>query len=68
MSHTFAARCTVCGRIDDPMCPECGTPSSDTHGTTTQRPYHQRLADGYVHEWHPACVPTTHRPEESPDE
>lgn len=47
MSHTCAARCTVCSQVEDPICPECGTPSSDTHGTTDQRPWR---------EWHPACV------------
>lgn len=57
MSHLFAARCTVCGVTDDPPCPECGTPAARTHGTTHQKPYRSVAADGYVHEWHPNCVP-----------
>lgn len=59
MSHLLAARCTVCGVVDDPMCPECGTPASDTHGTADQRPYRHVANDGYVHEWHPDCVKET---------
>ena len=58
MSHTFAARCTICRVIDDITCPECGTPSSDTHGTVEQRPWTNTPdpTDGYVHEWHPGCI------------
>lgn len=60
MSHLFAARCTICRHVDDPICPDCGTPSSTAHGTTDQRPWtNPPAADGYVHEWHPDCIPTT---------
>jgi hypothetical protein len=60
MSHTYAARCTVCGEVDDWTCPECGTPSSTTHGITDQRPWTSPAASGgYVHEWHPECLTTT---------
>lgn len=59
MSHTYALRCNVCGEVDDPMCPECGTPSSTTHGITDQHPWTSDPAvDGYVHEWHPECITT----------
>lgn len=58
MSHTLAARCTICGQIDDCICPECGTPSSTTHGVTDQKPWTGTPDpnDGYVHEWHPECA------------
>lgn len=64
MSHTLAARCTTCGALDDTPCPECGTSSAATHGVTDQRPWtSEPESDGYVHEWHPECVPA--RPEET---
>lgn len=56
MSHALAAQCAVCGVVDDPICPECGTPSSDTHGTTTQHPWRHVGSGGYVHQWHPGCL------------
>ena len=63
MSHLLAARCVVCGVVDDPTCPECGTPAATTHGTCYQRPYRTDLvySDGRRHEWHPECLtaPTT---------
>lgn len=81
MSHTFAARCTICGALDDKRCPECGTSSAVTHGIADQRPWRHVADDGYVHEWHPECCQThktgprsdeqperdhrDHRPEES---
>lgn len=58
MSHTLAARCTTCGITDDDMCPECRTSSAETHGIADQKPWRHVMADGYVHEWHPDCIPT----------
>jgi uncharacterized OB-fold protein len=57
MSHLLAARCTVCGAVDDPPCPECPGVNGSTHGITHQRPWRHVADDGYVHEWHPDCVP-----------
>lgn len=57
MSHLYAARCTVCGEIDDPICPECRTSAAVTHGTKNQDPFtNPPHADGYRHEWHPDCI------------
>lgn len=56
MSHTYAAHCTACGSVDDIPCPECGTSSAKTHGTTNQKPFRHVATDGYVHEWHPDCI------------
>lgn len=56
MSHIPAIRCTTCGVVDDPRCPECGTPAS-FHGTTDQKPFRVQ-GEGYVHQWHPDCIPT----------
>ena len=60
MSHTLAARCTVCGVTDDAPCPECGTSSAATHGVAEQKPWKSAPDpnDGYVHQWHPDCLPT----------
>lgn len=56
MSHTYAARCTVCSVTDDPTCPECGTSSAATHGVTNQRPFSVPVDDDYTHEWHLRCL------------
>lgn len=58
MSHELATRCAVCGVVDDPPCPECPGLHASAHGTTDQRPYRHVADDGYVHEWHPACIDT----------
>ena len=47
MSHTFANRCTVCGEIEDDMCPECKIPSSYVHGSYAMKPSPA---------WHPDCL------------
>lgn len=56
MSHTLAARCTICGVMEDNPCPECRTSSADIHGFTDQNPWRHVSPDGYVHEWHPDCI------------
>ena len=56
MSHLLAARCTACGLLDDPICPECAAPSAALHGSTNQSPFRFVMSDGYVHEWHPSCL------------
>lgn len=56
MSHVLAARCTVCGVVDDTPCPECPGASGSSHGTTHQRPFHIVARDGYVHAWHAECA------------
>ena len=61
VSHLLAARCTVCGVVDDPICPECREPSAALHGIAHQNPFRGDLvySDGTRHEWHPDCLTTT---------
>jgi len=61
MSHTMASKCTVCGAVEDHMCPECRTSSAATHGTAKQAPWRHVMSSGFVYQWHPDCLPKVQR-------
>lgn len=54
MSHTLAARCTVCGVVYDPPCPECPGKTGADHGTTDQRPWSGWHADCLLADYDPS--------------
>jgi hypothetical protein len=64
VSHPLAAECTVCGVVDDPICPECHAPAAALHGIAHQNPFRSDLvySDGTRHEWHPDCMTATTPP------